>query len=225
VSHQRNEHIRNRKEDKSMNTFFQRKPGRRANGRMTKRLQMCTIALIAVLAGPLQSHAESAKPVTPSEGATISRDGMKAALKQPLNDLNLLQAEIPPALQEARSAPYARPTEAACDALISEVRKLDAELGQDLDQETSEASFKQKAAGKALDLVRDAASGVIPYRGAVRFVSGAQKHDRLVAEARRGGEVRRAYLKGVGESMGCQYPGSPLRAQITASASPSDSAE
>jgi hypothetical protein len=187
-----------------------------------KRLSASAIALIAILAGPLESRAEVAKPVPSTEDATITRDSMKTALKQPLNDLNLLQREIPSVLQEARTAPYARPTEAVCDTLISEVRRLDAELGQDLDQETAEASVNQKAAGKALDLVRDAASGVIPYRGAVRFVSGAQKHDRLVSEARRGGEVRRAYLKGVGESMGCQYPASPLRTQTTASASPSD---
>lgn len=208
-----------------MNTFFQRKPNRSSNSRMTTRFSACAIALIATLAGPLESHAEDAKPVSPSEGATMTRDSMKAALKQPLNDLNLLQPEIPSVLQEARSAPYARPTEVACDIIISDVRKLDAELGQDLDQETTEASVKQKAAGKGLDLMRDAASGVIPYRGAVRFVSGAQKHDRLVFEAQRGGDIRRAYLKGMGESMGCQYPGSPLRTQTSSSASPSESVE
>ena len=208
-----------------MNTFFQRKPNRSSNGWMTTRLSTCAIALIATLAGPLESHAEDAKPVSPSEGATMTRDSMKATLKQPFNDLNLLQPKIPSVLQDARSAPYARPTDVACDMIISEVGKLDAELGEDLDQETTEASFKQKAAGKGLDLMRDAASSVIPYRGAVRFVSGAQKHDRLASEARRGGEIRRAYLKGMGESMGCQYPGSPLRSQTSASASPSDSEE
>jgi hypothetical protein len=187
--------------------------------------------LIAVLAGTVESHAETANPVSSSEpeGArpdgAINRDSMRAALKQPLNDLNLLQSEVPPVLQEARSSPYSRPTETACDMLISEVEKLDAVLDQDLDLQADEASFEQKAAGKALDLMRDAASSVIPYRGAVRFVSGAQKHDRVVSEARRAGEIRRAYLKGIGESIGCQYPGSPRRAQSSASASPSNPVE
>lgn len=191
----------------------------------TKRLSVSAIALIAILAGSLESHAEDASLASAAAGDTTTRDSMKTALKQPLNDLNLLQPEIPSVLQDARSAPYARPSEAKCDIVIAEVRKLDAELGDDLDQQAIEASFKQKATGKALDAMRGAASSFIPYRGAVRFVSGAQKHDRLVSEARRAGDIRRAYLKGMGESMDCQYPGSPIRTQATASASPSDTAE
>ena len=149
----------------------------------TKRFSVSAIALIAILAGSLESRAEDAKPVTATEGATTTRDGMKSALKQPLNDLNLLQSENPPTvLREARSAAYARPREVTCDILIAEVRKLDAELDEDLDQQAIEASFKQKATDKALDAMRGAASSFIPYRGAVRFVSGAQKHDRLVAK-------------------------------------------
>ena len=152
----------------------------------TKRFSVSAIALITILAGPLESRAEDAKPVTATEGATTTRDGMKSALKQPLNDLNLLQSEIPTVLREARSAAYARPSEVTCDILIAEVRKLDAELDEDLDQQAIEASFKQKATDKALDAMRGAASSFIPYRGAVRFVSGAQKHDRLAALRRRG---------------------------------------
>ena len=202
-----------------MNTSFQRKPDRGLSGGLMPRLAICTIALIATFTAPRQGHAENARPASASEGAAITPDNMKAALKQPFNDLNLLQSEISPVLLQARSAPYAPPTEAACEMLIAEVHKLDAELGQDLDQQATGASFKQKAAGKTLDLMRDAASGVIPYRGAVRFVSGAQKHDRLVSEARRSGEVRRAYLKGMGESMGCPYPAAPLRTPTSAASS------
>jgi hypothetical protein len=214
----------------SMNTIFQNKPDHGSN-RIWRQFAIGGTMLIAVLSGAVDCRAEVQGAVSSLEreaartDRTINRNNMRSALKQPLNDLNLLQSEVPSVLQDARSSPYTRPAEGACDMLISEVQKLDAMLGPDLDLETIEASFKQKASGKALDLMREGASSVIPYRGAVRFVSGAQKHDRVVAEARRGGEIRRAYLKGVGESMGCPYPGSPLRTQISASPSPSNPAE
>lgn len=214
----------------SMNTIFQSKPDHASN-RIWRRFATGGTMLIAVLGGAADCRAEVQGAVSSLEreaapaDKTIDRSKMRSALKQPLNDFNLLQSEVPSVLQDARSSPYARPAEGACDMLVAEVQKLDAVLGQDLDVETNEASFKQKASGKAFDLMREGASSVIPYRGAVRFVSGAQKHDRVVAEARRGGEIRRAYLKGVGESMGCPYPGSPLRTQASASPSPSHPAE
>nr|QQZ48666.1 hypothetical protein JKL49_14210 [Phenylobacterium glaciei] len=43
-----------------------------------------------------------------------------------------------------------------------------------------------------------AASDLIPFRGWVRRLSGAQRHDSLVTAAINAGAVRRAYLKGLG---------------------------
>ena len=46
-------------------------------------------------------------------------------------------------------------------------------------------------------------------RGWVRKLSGAERHDRLVQTAITSGHVRRAYLKGLGESRGCNPPATP----------------
>ena len=41
--------------------------------------------------------------------ATQDRNNVSSALTAPLNDLNLIQVEIPPILQDALAAPYALP--------------------------------------------------------------------------------------------------------------------
>jgi len=67
-----------------------------------------------------------------------------------------------------------------------------------------------KAAEKgAYGLMAGAAEGVIPFRGWVRKLTGAERHDKLVANAIGAGRVRRAYLKGLGEARGCNPPGTP----------------
>jgi hypothetical protein len=59
--------------------------------------------------------------------------------------------------------------------------------------------------------VRHTAEGLIPFRGWVRKLSGAERHSRLVAEAVAAGMTRRAYLKGLGQAQGCLPPAAPLR--------------
>jgi hypothetical protein len=61
----------------------------------------------------------------------------------------------------------------------------------------------------ALGAAADFASDAIPFRGWVRKLSGAEKHERLVRDAITAGAVRRAYLKGLGEAKGCMPPATP----------------
>lgn len=133
--------------------------------------------------------------------------GVQKAALTPLNDLNLVRGEIPPVLQAARKAPYAAPPD--CAVLAQNLAELDAVLGADLDSppDPSKPSLLERgsdavgdAAGKAL---QNAAEGVIPFRGWVRKLSGAERYERSVAAAITAGGVRRAFLKGWAGAQAC----------------------
>ncbi len=140
------------------------------------------------------------------------KDGTGAAAAQaiatPAQDLNVVRAEIPPLLVAARKAPYAAPVDRSCAALAADVQALDAVLGADLDTPAtaSNPSLIERGAGDAL---RNAAESVIPFRGWVRRLSGAERYERQVAAAIAAGTVRRAYLKGLGQAAGCTAPAAP----------------
>lgn len=154
----------------------------------------------------------------PSEAPSSSPgmdDRLAKAAVTPLNDLNLVQGQIPPVLVAARKAPYAVPADVSCPALASAVQALDAVLGADLDTPVTPTnpSLIERggtAAGDAVaSAVQNTAEGVIPFRGWVRKLSGAERYSRDVASAIAAGVIRRAYLKGLGQSAGCEAPAAP----------------
>jgi len=136
-----------------------------------------------------------------------SGDAGKAAAT-PLNDLNVVRAEIPPVLLAAQKGAYAAPPDKACAALAADVQALDAVLGADLDTPPSadKPSLIERGSGQVL---QSAAEGVIPFRGWVRKLTGAERYSREVAAAIFAGTVRRAYLKGLGAATGCAAPAAP----------------
>jgi hypothetical protein len=99
--------------------------------------------------------------------------------------------------------------------LIALVAPLDAALGEDLDSlpaGENEDLFdrgREAAGGAALGMMASTAQDLIPFRGWVRKLSGAERHDQLVQSAIASGAVRRAYLKGLGEAKGCKPPATP----------------
>jgi hypothetical protein len=137
------------------------------------------------------------------------------AVASPLYDINVMRTRIPPVLLEAMDRPYMLPNPRTCEAVAAQVRPLDEALGPDLDappslENPSAIERGKDAAGQAtLGAVGDAASGIIPLRGWVRRLSGAQRHDRYVQAAIVAGAVRRSYLKGMGMQMGCLPPAAP----------------
>lgn len=147
-------------------------------------------------------------PPTQGPGSVADNAGQAAAI--PLNDLNLVRADIPPVLQAAHKAPYAVPPSTACDALAVDVQALDAVLGADLDVATppSDPGLIERGTSSAL---RSAAESVVPFRGWVRKLSGAERYERSVGAAIAAGTVRRAYLKGLAQAWGCQPPAAPRR--------------
>lgn len=170
-------------------------------------------ALIAVALGGCVSNRmdDDGTIMTTSEA---NRSGVSGALAAPLRDINVIRTKIPKNLLEAHAEAYARPAEATgCRGLIAEVRGLDAVLGPDLDSyiedEKGNLISRDKAENTALGYLAGAAQDIIPLRGWVRKLTGAERHDRLVTESITAGRVRRAYLKGLGESRGCNPPATP----------------
>ena len=143
--------------------------------------------------------------------AEADREGVKGAAESPLRDLNVLRTKIPEVLLQAMADPYEKPGRLRCPELISRLAVLNEALGDDLDviPKPSEDGMVAKGRTTALSLASGAASGVIPFRGWVRKLSGAEQHDKYVQAAILAGAVRRAYLKGLGEAQHCPSPATP----------------
>src|SRR5471032_2521449 len=153
-----------------------------------------------------------------ARGAAKEGVQLQKAVEAQLADLNLVQDKIPAVLLAAVKAPYAMPSQRACPDLSNEVRALDDALGADLDTPPTLANpgLVERGSGMVGDAANDALMGaaqsVIPFRGWVRKLDGAERHSREVAAAIAAGSIRRAFLKGVGQTLGCAAPAAPLSA-------------
>jgi len=131
------------------------------------------------------------------------------AATTPFNDLNLVQAPIPPVLVEAQRRPYGIPFDVSCISLATQVMALDEVLGPDLDAPATAADPGLIERGatlvtdQAVGTIRGAAEGVVPYRKWVRKLSGAERYSKDVAAAIAAGTVRRAFLKGQSTARSC----------------------
>jgi hypothetical protein len=130
-----------------------------------------------------------------------SGDRMEAVANQPFADLNLSGVEIPPILVRARSDPFAMPGD--CDGIDREIAGLSHFLGPALSSRKKPAPSGNNDADFAWGAARGAVGGLIPFRGVVRWISGADRRDRHVQEAVLAGYVRRAYLEGIREGQNC----------------------
>lgn len=130
---------------------------------------------------------------------------VSGAVTTPLSDLNLVKAPIPESLAQAQRAPYALAADANCTNMSQEIRVLDGDLGPDLDAPASDSnpSLIERGGGAVIDKLQKSAEGVVPYRGWIRKLSGAERYSKQVAAAIAAGTVRRAFLKGASVSKGC----------------------
>jgi hypothetical protein len=137
---------------------------------------------------------------------------VKGVAETPLEDLNVKRSDIPEILLKAEDAVYAPPSPKSCASIRTAVADLDEVLGDDFDivaVDTPETR-KEKKTAQTNGVLKDAAGGVIPFRGWVRRLSGAAQHAEAVQKAISAGRVRRGYLKGLGQSMRCAHPAAPL---------------
>lgn len=160
-------------------------------------------ALLAILSmgGCASQPANSGAGPAPADPAA-------QAVATPLRDANLAQAPIPPVLVAAAGAPYAPPADDTCTGLQQQIAALTAVLGPDLD---APASSHGTALGHAAnDALQDTVEGVIPFRGWLRRLSGAERAEKRHAAAIAAGMARRAYLKGILYGRNClPYPTPP----------------
>ena len=119
-----------------------------------------------------------------------------------VDKLDLGSDPIPPILIQARKSPYALTNTGSCERIAQEMGLLNAVLGEDYDTATARERPGENA-GEVL-------ATLIPFRGVFREVSGASRHEWEFRESISAGLMRRAYLKGRGEQMGCAYPSRPF---------------
>ena len=145
---------------------------------------------------------------------THKQPGLAEAVTTPLADLNLVRAEVPRVLAEARDRPYRLPLRADCTDLQGELHALDHALGPDLDapvvQEDTQDKLGRAAGNAALKAVRRSAEDVLPMRGWIRKLSGAERRDEQISAALKAGTARRAFIKGMLYAHGCVKPGAPF---------------
>jgi hypothetical protein len=141
--------------------------------------------------------------------ATNGSEKVAGAAATPLSDLNLVNAPIPEILMAAQRSPYGLPSPDECKTIADEIQKLDEVLGPDLDTPVTEANRGlierggDAAGDAAVSAIQRSAEGVIPLRGWIRKISGAERYSKRVAAAIAAGTVRRAFLKGLRVARSC----------------------
>ena len=156
---------------------------------------------------PAEIAQPSGRILTPQAN---SSQNVKSVAESPLSDLNLIRQKIPPILQTAVVNPYAPLPHLSCATLSVEIGRLYQALGNDLDDPAVlQDRNVTHSGGTGLKLMHNAAQWLIPGDGFVRTLSGAQKRDQRILDAINAGDIRRGYLKGLGEARNCPPPASP----------------
>lgn len=170
------------------------------------------LILVPLLALGACASVPAPVPEDLKDGAEVTSAGLGKALATPLKDVNVVRDEIPAVLLEAAKAPYARPDPMTCGRITALLLPINGALGPDVDEmKVDTESLGEQGGEAALDAIADFAASAIPYRGWVRKLSGAEKHEKRMRAAIAAGEVRRAYLKGLGEQLKCAPPAAPAR--------------
>ncbi len=170
-------------------------------------------ALLAVMLGAVACASNPApRPAPPPAPSPAPPTASSEALNSPLRSLDLSRHDIPEVLLQALLEPYADPKPRDCSRLGAEIGALDSALGPDADLEPPSAERNDLGLRLVIGGVRSA----IPYFGWVRRLSGAERREREVFAAREAGNIRRAYLKGLGQGLGCPEPASPRRGDAPA---------
>ncbi len=155
-----------------------------------------------------------------SSKATSGAANIFDAATGSLEDLNIKQRDIPPLLLTVAQNPYAPPAKLTCPVIRSELTELDTLLGPDVKPKEVEVASNsgfmssdfmltdtESMVDNGGDFAHDALMGairsktsILPFRGIIRSITGANRHQSKLEEAYQAGKLRRAYLKGLAQS-------------------------
>lgn len=152
---------------------------------------------VAALAASATSYAQQGAP----EDSTIKDTANQVT--EPFDG-----KEAPAKLVAIQSDPYSLAGLGKCSAIIREVTELNDVLGPDVN-ETVDKDREKKREETAGRVAGSLAGSIIPFRGLIGEVTGANAERRRYAAAVYAGTVRRGFLKGVGLQRGCKAPARP----------------
>ena len=166
-------------------------------------LRAALLAPCVLFALPATASGQTTPPETPAPARPMSDKKVTAVdvIATPAGDLNLRKGKIPALLDAAVDDPYTLAGLRTCAQISVAVSQLDAILGPDRDIPADRA--EKLSVGR---VAQSAVGSFIPFRGIIREVSGANSHQRKIADAVEAGTARRSFLKGYGQARGCAYP-------------------
>lgn len=166
----------------------------------------CAVAVLALSLGLGATDAALAgkRQKAPQTSAEANTESLGSAVAAPLRDINVVRSEIPDLLKKAQTDPYASP-KMGCAPLKAEIDQFDEVLGDDYDDRSDDPKSGQGGMARpVLGVVASTITDVIPMRGWVRRLTGAERHDQEVRDAIKAGFVRRGYLKGLYNAGACK---------------------
>ncbi len=148
---------------------------------------------------------ESATPAARPPANDLQRAGKTAGniAEQPLRDLNIIRNEPSPALLKIMQAPYSLAGIRTCGHAKTEIDRLTAVLGPDVDSAEARAA-KETSSEFVFGTVETVAASLIPGAGIIRRLSGAAAAEKRARAAIFAGSLRRAYLKGWAHQKNCR---------------------
>ena len=174
------------------------------------RLSAWALVLPLIACGTVSENAHyvTSKPLTEKKEVSFTDAGKASfsAALSPLEDLGLRKRDIPEILSRLAKNPYYPPPKPfRCDDVKQEMAQLDYLLGDEPHAQPQAAlSDNEEYVMAGAEMVQDTVVGmvksqvnIIPFKSIVRRITGANKHEKLVAKAMQGGVLRRAYLRGL----------------------------
>jgi hypothetical protein len=157
----------------------------------------------------------SAAPALAQTAADPANVKAEDVVMSPLSDINLKKKDIPAVLKAALADPYDLTGIKSCLGFATAITDLDMALGDDIDV-AHEKSDEEKFGNGAGAIAKSVIGSFIPFRGVIRELSGANAQQRAWERAIYAGSVRRAFLKGMGQSNNCAYPARPATPEVVA---------